>query len=122
AARALAAREWHQEFFSQNNPILQRMYAGRRAVGAGSQHQGLTTGRPKTRGQFGLLFGRYFKVKTRDKTGTAIMLAQAPIIGGLLALLFARQNAAIPDRALCALQSLSTRAGGFAAGIARIIS
>lgn len=122
AARALAAREWHQEFFSQNNPIFQRMYAGRRAVGAGSQHQGLTTGRPKTRGQFGLLFGRYFKVKTRDKTGTAIMLAQAPIIGGLLALVFGGQKAAIPYWCLGALQELATRAGGFGEGIDEMLA
>src|SRR5690606_5809976 len=64
-ARAVAAREWHREFFAQDNPIFQQMYSGRRAVGAGSQHQGLSASRPKTRGQFGLLLSRYFKVKTR---------------------------------------------------------
>ena len=37
--------------------------------------------RPKTTGQFGLLFSRYLRVKSRDVAGTAIMLAQAPIIG-----------------------------------------
>jgi ABC-type multidrug transport system ATPase subunit/pSer/pThr/pTyr-binding forkhead associated (FHA) protein len=121
-ARAVAAREWHREFFAQENPTFQQMFAGRRAVGAGSQHQGLATGRPKTRGQFGLLFGRYFKVKTRDVTGTVIMLAQAPIIGGLLALVFGGQKAAIPFWCLGALQELATRAGGLGEGVDKMLA
>lgn len=121
-ARALAAREWHREFFAQDNPTFQKMFSGRRAVGAGSQHQGLAMGRPKTRGQFGLLFSRYFKVKTRDVTGTVIMLAQAPIIGGLLALVFGGQKAAIPFWCLGALQELAQKAGGLGEGVDKTLS
>ncbi len=111
-ARSVAAREWNREFFSPQNPIFQQMYSGRRAVGDGSQTQGVPAGRVKTSGQFGLLFSRYFKVKARDVSGTAIMLAQAPIIGGLLSLVFGGQKQAIPYWCLGALQELSTRAQG----------
>jgi ABC-type multidrug transport system ATPase subunit len=111
-ARSVAAREWHREFFSPENPIFKQMYSGRRAVGEGSQSQGVSHGRVKTSGQFGLLFSRYFKVKARDVSGTAIMLAQAPIIGGLLSLVFGGQKQAIPYWCLGALQELSTRAQG----------
>ncbi len=115
-ARGQAAREWHAEFFSQGNPVFQKMYSGRRAVGAGSQAHGVPGGRMKTRGQFWLLFSRYFKVKVRDVTGTAIMLAQAPIIGGLLALVFGGQKIAIPYWCLGALQELARRSGGLEEG------
>ena len=32
-ARLAAAREWRAEFFSNENPVFQQMYSGRRAVG-----------------------------------------------------------------------------------------
>jgi hypothetical protein len=38
--------------------------------------------------QLGLLLSRYTKIKARDRAGLAIMLLQAPIIGGLLAAVF----------------------------------
>jgi ABC-type multidrug transport system ATPase subunit len=114
AARQQAAREWNAEFFNQNNPIFQKMYSGRRAVGAGGAAQGLPKTRPPTNGQLGLLFGRYLKTKFRDVSGTAIMLLQAPIIGVLLALVFGGQKDAIPYWCLGALQELSRRGGGAA--------
>jgi hypothetical protein len=80
-------------------------------VGAGSPGSVLPARRPSTSGQFGLLFHRYFTVKTRDVAGTAIMLLQAPIIGVLLALVFGGQKEAIPYWCLGALQELSTRSG-----------
>ncbi len=112
AARQAAAREWNAEFFNQQNPVYQKMYSGPRAIGAGSNQQGLPRTRPKTRGQFGLLLSRYFKVKVRDVTGTVIMLAQAPIIGVLLAFVFGGQKDAIPYWCLGALQELARRSGG----------
>jgi ABC transport system ATP-binding/permease protein len=117
AARAQAAREWHAEYMNPNNPIFQRMFSGRRAVGTGSAQQGLPHSRSRTKGQFGLLFSRYFKVKARDVGGTAIMLLQAPIIGVLLALVFGGQKDAIPYWCLGALQELAKRSGGLGEGV-----
>ncbi|MBX3127740.1 MAG: FHA domain-containing protein [Polyangiaceae bacterium] len=111
-AREQAAREWSSEFFNPQNPIFQKMYSGPRAVGAGSNQQSIARHRPKTRGQFGLLLSRYFKTKARDVSGTVIMLAQAPIIGILLALVFGGQKDAIPYWCLGALQELARRSGG----------
>ncbi len=112
AARQQAAREWNAEFFNQQNPIFQQMYAGRRAVGAGTPQHGIPKQRPATSGQLGLLVSRYMKIKFRDSSGTAIMLLQAPIIGVLLALVFGGQKDAIPYWCLGALQELSRRGGG----------
>src|ERR1043165_2582227 len=111
AARQAGAREWNAEFFSDQNPTFQTMYSGRRAVGAGTERQGVTHTRPHTTGQFGLLLSRYLRVKTRDVAGTAIMLAQAPIIGFLLALVFGGQKDAIPYWCLGALQELINKSG-----------
>jgi ABC-type multidrug transport system ATPase subunit/pSer/pThr/pTyr-binding forkhead associated (FHA) protein len=112
AARVQAAREWNAEFFNPNNPVFQKMFAGRRAVGTGTHQGGVPKGQPATHGQLGLLLGRYLKVKLRDVSGTAIMLLQAPIIGFLLALVFGGQKAAIPYWCLGALQELGRRSGG----------
>ncbi|MCA9595487.1 MAG: FHA domain-containing protein [Myxococcales bacterium] len=111
-ARQAAAREWNAEFFNPQNPVFQKMFSGPRSVGTGSNQQGVPRTRPKTRGQFGLLLSRYFKVKVRDVSGTAIMLLQAPIIGFLLALVFGGQKDAIPYWCLGALQELGRRSGG----------
>jgi ABC-type multidrug transport system ATPase subunit/pSer/pThr/pTyr-binding forkhead associated (FHA) protein len=110
-ARHNAAREWHAEFFQDQNPTFQAMYSGRRQVGAGSPGSALPARRPSTSGQFGLLLGRYLKIKSRDVAGTAIMLLQAPIIGVLLALVFGGMKESIPYWCLGALQELSTRSG-----------
>jgi ABC-type multidrug transport system ATPase subunit/pSer/pThr/pTyr-binding forkhead associated (FHA) protein len=110
-ARQSAAREWHAEFFRDDNPTFQNMYSGRRQVGAGTPGTPLPARRPSTSGQFGLLFSRYFTIKSRDVAGTAIMLLQAPIIGVLLALVFGGMKDAIPYWCLGALQELSTRSG-----------
>ncbi|HEV8549146.1 MAG TPA: FHA domain-containing protein, partial [Polyangiaceae bacterium] len=110
AARHQAAREWSAEFLNPQNPIFQRMFGGRRAVGTGATQQGVP-GRAPSSGQFGLLFGRYFKVKVRDMSGTLIMLLQAPIIGILLAGVFGGQKDAIPYWCLGAMQELATKSG-----------
>jgi ABC transport system ATP-binding/permease protein len=110
-ARSQAAREWNREYFTDANPTFQRMYAGRRAVGEGTASGGVNRTRPNTKGQFGLLFSRYFRVKSRDTVGTAIVFAQAPIIGVLLAMVFGGQKDAIPYWCLGALQELINRSG-----------
>jgi hypothetical protein len=111
AARQAAAREWNTEYFNDANPTFQSMYSGRRAVGAGTEQQGVTRVKPVTSGQFGLLFSRYLKVKSRDVAGTVIMLAQAPIIGVLLSFVFGGQKDAIPYWCLGAIQELVNRSG-----------
>ena len=121
-ARMQAAREWHAEFFRQDNPTFQKMFSGRRAVGTGSQSQGQITGRAQKSGQFRLLFSRYLKIKMRDVSGTLIMLAQAPIIGGLLAGVFGGQKEAIPFWCLGALQELAKRSGGLGSGVNDMLS
>ncbi len=109
-ATQAAAREWNAEFFNPQNPTFQKMYSGRRSVGTGSEQQGVPKTRRKAKGQFGLLFGRYLRVKVRDVGGTAIMLLQAPIIGALFALVFGGQKDAIPYWCLGAMQELSRKA------------
>jgi ABC transport system ATP-binding/permease protein len=111
-ARQQAAREWSAEFYNPQNPIFQKMYSGRRAIGAGSHQPGVPRRTPRTSGQFWLLLGRYFKVKVRDVGGTAIMLLQAPIIGFLFAFVFGGQREAIPYWCLGAMQELGRRGGG----------
>ncbi len=113
-ARRAAAREWQAEFFNPQNPLFQQMFSGHRAVGQGSQH-GVPPGRPRTRGQFWLLFSRYARIKFRDTVGLWIMMLQAPIIGALLALVFGGQKEAIPYWCLGALQELSRQYGTKAA-------
>jgi len=87
------------------------MYSGRREIGTGQGQRGVPERRPTTKGQLGLLLSRYFKTKVRDTSGTAIMLAQAPIIGVLLAIVFGWQEKAIPAWCLGALQQLSDKFG-----------
>ena len=117
AARAQAASEWHAEYMNPQNPIFQRMFSGRRAVGTGSSGQQVPKNRGATSGQFGLLLSRYFKIKARDVGGTAIMLLQAPIIGVLLAMVFGGQKDAIPYWCLGALQELARKSGGLGEGM-----
>jgi ABC-type multidrug transport system ATPase subunit/pSer/pThr/pTyr-binding forkhead associated (FHA) protein len=120
AARQQAAREWSAEFFNPQNPIFQKMYTGKRAVGAGTTQQGVP-GRASASGQFGLLFSRYFKVKVRDVSGTAIMLLQAPIIGVLLAAVFGGQKEAIPYWCLGAMQELAQKSGSVGNGATDVL-
>jgi ABC transport system ATP-binding/permease protein len=121
AARHQAAREWNAEYMNPQNPVFQKMYGGRRAVGTGSAQHGVPGGRASTSGQFGLLFGRYFTTKMRDVGGTSIMLLQAPIIGVLLALVFGGQKDAIPYWCLGALQELARKSGGIGQGIDEVL-
>jgi hypothetical protein len=52
---------------------------------------------------------RYWKVKIRDRAGAAIMFLQAPIIGVMLAFVFAGQQKAVPFWCLGALQELGKK-------------
>ena len=122
AARAQGAREWNAEYLNPQNPVFQKMFSGRRAVGTPTDQRGVPGGRGDTSGQFWLLFGRYFKIKMRDVGGTAIMLLQAPIIGVLLALVFGGQKDAIPYWCLGALQELARKSGGVGDGLTQTLN
>ena len=111
AARKAAATDWRSEFFSEQNPVYRKMYSGRREVGTGQGQRGIPPTRSTTRGQLGLLLSRYFRVKIADRSGTAIMLLQAPIIGILLAVVFGWQEKAVPAWCLGALSELSKKSG-----------
>jgi ABC-type multidrug transport system ATPase subunit/pSer/pThr/pTyr-binding forkhead associated (FHA) protein len=109
-ARLEAAREWRQEFMNPANPIFQQMYSGARAVGTEPAARGVPH-RPSVAqfAQLMLLMSRYWKVKIRDRAGAAIMFLQAPIIGVMLAFVFAGQQKAVPFWCLGALQELGKK-------------
>ncbi|MCC7538671.1 MAG: ATP-binding cassette domain-containing protein [Deltaproteobacteria bacterium] len=89
AARLAAAQAWRAEYYHQDNPTYRRMYSGQRQPGTpGNSPPPPPRRAPKIR-QFALLLRRYATVKVRDRVGTAILLAQAPIIGLLLAMVYA---------------------------------
>jgi ABC-type multidrug transport system ATPase subunit/pSer/pThr/pTyr-binding forkhead associated (FHA) protein len=88
AARLAAAQAWRAEFFQQGNQTFERMYSGARAPGQPGTSPPPTRARVPLARQFSLLLSRYLKIKRRDKSGTAVMFAQAPIIGVLLAAVF----------------------------------
>ena len=112
-ARLEAARQWRGEFMQNSNPVFQQMYSGRRAVGTEPAARGVPH-RPDVAAfhQFLLLMSRYWKVKTRDRAGAAIMFLQAPVIGIMLAFVFAGQKESVPFWCLGALQELGKKVQG----------
>jgi len=109
-ARLAAAREWRSEFTQPSNPVFQQMYSGKRAVGTDPVARGV----PRRADvalvhQFKLLMSRYWKIKIRDRAGAAIMFLQAPVIGLMLAFVFAGQKEAVPFWCLGALQELGKK-------------
>src|SRR5215216_1944577 len=92
------------------NPVFQEMFSGRRSVGTEPVARGVPH-RPNVAlfAQLMLLMSRYWKVKIRDRAGAAIMFLQAPIIGMMLAFVFAGQKEAVPFWCLGALQELGRR-------------
>jgi ABC transport system ATP-binding/permease protein len=88
AARSSAAQAWRAEYYNEQNPTWRKMYTGPRQPGKPSATRAPSRARVPLFRQFWLLFKRYATVKRRDRAGTAILLAQAPIIGVLLAVVF----------------------------------
>ena len=88
AARSAATALWRAEFYDQNNPTYRKMYTGTRQPGNPSESRSPSRAKVPLLRQFGLLYRRYTTIKLRDRAGTAILLAQAPIIGVLLAVVF----------------------------------
>jgi ABC transport system ATP-binding/permease protein len=89
SARSAAAAQWRTEYYNPQNPTYRKMYSGARQPGTPSGSRAPSRARVPLVRQFFLLFKRYATVKRRDRAGTIILLAQAPIIGALLALVFA---------------------------------
>jgi ABC-type multidrug transport system ATPase subunit len=88
SARSGAAAQWRAEYYDANNPIYRKMYTGARQPGKATGSRAPSRAKVPLFRQFWLLLKRYSTVKRRDRTGTAILLAQAPIIGVLLAVVF----------------------------------
>lgn len=110
-ARLAAAREWRGEFMANSNPVFQQMYSGRRAVGTEPAARGVPHRADVALfNQLMLLMSRYWKIKIRDRAGAAIMFLQAPVIGLMLAFVFAGQKEAVPFWCLGALQELGRKA------------
>jgi ABC-type multidrug transport system ATPase subunit len=110
-ARLAAAREWRGEFMHNSNPVFQQMYSGRRAVGTEPAARGVPHRADVALfNQLLLLMSRYWKIKIRDRAGAAIMFLQAPVIGLMLAFVFAGQQKAVPFWCLGALQELGKKA------------
>lgn len=122
-ARLEAARHWRAEFFRNENPVFQKMYSGARAVGSEAAARGVPHA-PKIAlmSQLFLLMSRYWKVRIRDRAGAAIMFLQAPIIGGMLAFVFAGQKEAVPFWCLGALQELAKKGQANATGSADLLA
>lgn len=122
-ARLESAKQWRAEFFHNQNPVFQKMYAGRRAVGTEPAARG-TPARASTAlaRQLSLLMSRYWKVKIRDRAGAAIMFLQAPVIGIMLAFVFGGQRSAIPFWCLGALQDLAKRNAQTTSGTTDLLS
>jgi ABC-type multidrug transport system ATPase subunit/pSer/pThr/pTyr-binding forkhead associated (FHA) protein len=111
-ARLAAARAWRAEFFQNQNPLFQKMFSGRRAVGTEPAAKGMPhRADVALLNQFSLLTSRYWKVKIRDRAGAAIMFLQAPIIGVMLAIVFGGQKPAIPFWCLGALNEIGQKGG-----------
>jgi hypothetical protein len=109
-SRLHAAKAWRAEFFQNQNPVFQKMFSGRRAVGT----EPVAKGAPHRADvalvrQFGLLLSRYWKIKIRDRAGAAIMFLQAPVIGLMLAGVFGFQHEAVPFWCLGALREMASR-------------
>jgi ABC-type multidrug transport system ATPase subunit len=109
-ARLEAARGWRGEFFRNENPVFQKMYSGKRAVGTDPAAKGVPhKARVAVLRQLGLLMSRYWKVKIRDRAGALIMFLQAPVIGVMLAFVFAGEQKSVPFWCLGALQELAKK-------------
>ena len=122
-ARTEAAKGWRTEFFRNENSVFQGMYSGKRAIGTAPGARGVP-GRADVAAfrQMRLLLSRYWKVKIRDRMGSAIMFLQAPIIGVLLWLVFGGQKEAVPYWCLGALQELSTKNGQSTTGQTNLLN
>jgi len=125
-ARLSAAKAWRAEFFQNQNPLFQKMYSGRRAVGTDPNALGA---RPMPHradvalvNQFSLLTSRYWKIKIRDRAGAAIMFLQAPVIGIMLAIVFGGQKQSVPFWCIGALHEMGQKNSQLTAGTSNLLA
>lgn len=104
------------------SPVHAAMSSGARASETETSVHPTFVRRERPQGQLRLLLSRYFRIKTRDKVGTAILLLQAPLIGILLALVFGLQKRAIPYWCLGALEQLARQNSRIQDASERVIS
>jgi ABC-type multidrug transport system ATPase subunit/pSer/pThr/pTyr-binding forkhead associated (FHA) protein len=122
-ARLAAAKAWRAEFFQNQNPVFQRMFSGRRAVGTEPAAKGMPhRADVALMNQFSLLMSRYWKIKIRDRAGAAIMFLQAPVIGVMLAIVFGGQKAAVPFWCLGALHEMGEKNGQMTHGTSNLLN
>ncbi len=122
-ARLDAARMWRDEFMQNTNPVFQKMYSGKRAVGTEPAAPGVPhRAEVALFHQLMLLMSRYWKVKVRDRAGAAIMFLQAPVIGLMLAFVFAGQKESVPFWCLGALQELGKKVQGNQSGSSDLLA
>jgi ABC-type multidrug transport system ATPase subunit len=125
-ARLAAAKAWRGEFFQNQNPLFQRMYSGRRAVGTDPSALGARSMPHRADvalvNQFSLLTSRYWKIKIRDRAGAAIMFLQAPVIGVMLAIVFGGQKESVPFWCLGALHEMGQKNGQMTSGTSNLLA
>jgi ABC-type multidrug transport system ATPase subunit/ABC-type multidrug transport system permease subunit len=127
AARLTAAKAWRAEFFQNQNPVFQKMFSGRRAVGTDPAQRGRDRAMPHRAevalaNQFTLLAARYWKIKIRDRAGAAIMFLQAPVIGVMLAIVFGGQKQAVPFWCLGALHEMGEKNGQMTSATSNLLN
>lgn len=107
--RVAVAEAFRRDY--EGSDVARSMIATERAVGVRKDATVPVPNRAHPKGQLGLLLARYFKIKSRDTVGTAILMLQAPLIGVLLSLVFAKMKPAVPYWCLGALSELAKKNG-----------
>lgn len=118
--RALVAQSFRQEY--EASSIFEQLQTTHKEQRKSLASFTPTPVAPAPRGHLGLLLNRYLRVKWRDRVGTFILFAQAPLIGVLLALVFGHQKQSVPFWCLGALEELARRGEHLAKGAEGILS
>lgn len=108
-ARVAVAHAYRREYEASN--IRKLMADASRQVKDNAVRATQLPRRDQPRGQLALLLSRYFKIKSRDRVGTLILMLQAPLIGVLLSLVFSSRKPSVPYWCLGALNELSKKSG-----------
>lgn len=83
---------WEEKF--RRSPYYAKFVAGRMEVTSVKTGVGRRTGRQRANGlrQWWILVQRYLRIKAADRVGTAVLLAQAPLIAVLFGLVFGNKD------------------------------
>lgn len=102
----VAVSNAYRDEYEESEAKRAMIQADRSAAGQSTSSTSLAP-RSRPRGQLGFLLSRTFRIKARDRIGTAILLLQAPLIGLLLSIVFGAQSPAVPAWCLGALRQLA---------------